>query len=62
MSGEIVRSNPPPPLMIAGVLAIAAMAIGAKFASWSVRPKPPGSRAIVMMSSASVSSSAKPKL
>jgi hypothetical protein len=33
MSGEIDRSNPPPPLMIAGVLAMAASAIGAKFAS-----------------------------
>ena len=33
ISGEIERSKPPPPLMIAGVLAIAASAIGAKFAS-----------------------------
>ena len=33
ISGEIERSKPPPPLMIAGVLAIAASASGAKFAS-----------------------------
>ena len=47
--------------MIAGVLAIAASAIGAKFASWSRQPKL-GSRISVTASSASVSSSANPKL
>src|ERR1700742_71571 len=38
ITGEIVRSKPPPPEMIAGVLAIAAIASGAKFASCSVMP------------------------
>jgi hypothetical protein len=39
ISGEIVRSKPPRPLMIDGVLAIAAIASGANVANCCTQPK-----------------------
>ena len=60
ISGEIERSKPPP--MIDGALAIAAIASGATLASWSVRPKPPCSVAMLAASIPTVRRAAKPKL
>ena len=48
--------------MIDGALASAAIAIGATLASWLLQPKPPCTVAMLVISSATVSRAAKPKL